>query len=208
MREGKNPRDQIGQYGNLLIWLRPVDEEPFFFQWPKTAKVERENGIWFVQLEQTWLAIHPLNLEDYQVAIVESEKLAQLYEEEITWRANTKGTGYAGFALEVGEEEISTYEDFKQDIINSSKLDVEELEKGKVELRGINGKRLTLGYNRDNLLPLLWRDGSQHRWQDNFALYQSREAEINPISLGWKEGILKVNAGGLSFENRRERFSN
>ena len=215
VRSGKNPGDQIGQYENLLIWLRPVDEVPFFFQLPKTAQVERENGIWFIQLEQTWLAIHPLNLADYQIVEIPNEKFAQLYEEEITWKAKTKGKGYAGFALEVGEQEISSYEDFKQDILSSSQLDVRELEKGKVGLKGINGQRLTLGYNPENLLPLVWRDGTQlaespstslrdqvaelHRWQDNFALYQTTGVGISPISLGWKEGILKVNAGGFSF---------
>jgi hypothetical protein len=61
VKPGQKSRDEIGQYRNLLIWLRPADQA-FFWQLPKTAKVEKDDNIWFIQLEKTWLALRLINL--------------------------------------------------------------------------------------------------------------------------------------------------
>ena len=78
VQPGKNPDDQIGQYQNLLIWLRPTSNIPFFFQLPKTAKVEIEQGIWFFQLEKTWLAIRPINLNNYTPVTISKKKFRSI----------------------------------------------------------------------------------------------------------------------------------
>ncbi|MGK7877937.1 MAG: hypothetical protein AB4426_32905 [Xenococcaceae cyanobacterium] len=201
VRPGKNPGDQIGQYGNLLIWLRLGSDRPFFFQLPKTAKAEIENGIWFFQLEKTWLAIRPINLSNYTPVTIPSEKFAQRYTQEQTFKATTRGNSYAGFALEVGEQKShGSYANFKHAVNKKSQFDLSDLAIGKVRLRGVKGNTLQLRYNRKNLLPFLARNGIEHDWSKNFALYNSLSRDKAPISLGWKQGRIKVEAGELSFE--------
>ena len=203
VRPGKNLGDEIGQYRNLLIWLRPTSEIPFFFQFPKTAKAEIEDSIWFFKLEKTWLAIRPINLSTYTPVAVNDDKYKQIYQQEQTYKAVSEGNSYAGFALEVGEEQSSgSYEEFKNNIKQKSKLNLDELAQGKVYLQGSNEYTLHFTYNPDYLLPFLKRNGIDHNWATNFDLYNSQTPDKSPISLGWKQGKLKVKAGGLQFESQ------
>lgn len=196
VRPGKNSGDQIGQYRNLLIWLRPASSTKFFFQLPQTAKAEIEEGIWFFKLEKTWLAIYPINLNSYQKVTINNKKLAKHYNQEETFAATNISNQYAGFALEVGEKEShGDFNNFKDNILRKSQLNLSDLDKGIIELKGSNGARLQLTYNQNNLLPILVRNGIQHDWSGHFALYDSLNPNHEPISLGWKQGILKIQAG-------------
>ncbi|MCA1994012.1 MAG: hypothetical protein LDL41_18495 [Coleofasciculus sp. S288] len=200
VKPGKNGGDQIGQYRNLAIWLRPTDDKPFFFQLPKTAKAEVDGGIWFFKLEKTWLAIRPINLNSYSEVAIEDEKAAKIYSQEQTLKATTIGQDYAGFALEVGEQEShGNYEDFKRAVKAKSQLDLSDISTGTVQLTGATGNRLQLTHNSKNDLPILIRNGVAHDWSKYFALYQPTEGKA-PISLGWKQGRLRVEAGGSVFE--------
>ncbi len=200
VKPGKNSGDQVGQYRNLVIWLRPASEQPFFFQLPKSANAEIEEGIWFFELEKTWLAIHPINLAPYTEVTIEKQKLAQLYSQEQTLKATTTGKGYAGFALEVGEQEShGSYSAFKQTIKAKSQLDLSNLATGTVAFTGANGNRLQLTHNAKNELPILLRNGIKYDWLQQLELYHSSNRG-KPISLGWKTGKLRVEAGELVFE--------
>ncbi len=196
---GKHKGDQIGQYRNLLVWLRPAGDRPFFFQLPQSAKAEVEENIWFFQLEKTWLAVRPINLSAYsEVAL--SEKWAEHYDREQTLKATTSGNRYAGFALEVGEPDShGSYEEFKRAVKRRSRLDVSELDSGTVEFAGANGNRLKLTHNAQNERPILVRNGVEHDWSEHFNLYEPLDGNA-PISLGWKTGELRVEAGGAVFE--------
>ena len=199
---GKNPGDQIGQYQNLLIWLRPLDSRPFFFQFPKSAVVEIEQDHWFIQLEKTWLAISPINLTDCQTIQIKNKRYQRNYPQEQTCKATPQGNYFSGFALEVGEERShKTYEQFKSSIHRQSDLRLNGLSTGNIELKGSGGKRLALEYNFQNLLPRLKRNGNPHKWTEQFALYDSQTINAAPITLGWKQGTLRVRAGGFFFES-------
>ncbi|OKH26048.1 hypothetical protein NIES593_02930 [Hydrococcus rivularis NIES-593] len=200
---GKNPGDQIGQSRNLLIWLRPATQMPFFFQLPKTAKAEIEGGIWFFQLEKTWLAIYPINLNTYFPIPIGDRKYGSIYVREQTFKATTKESTYAGFALEVGEPEShGSYEEFKQAVKQKSQLDLSQLNQGRVKLQDVKGNHLQLFYNQLFLLPLLIFNGKERNWSENFALYNSQTGNQSPISLGWKQGELLIKAGELQFKTR------
>ncbi|MEC4986669.1 MAG: hypothetical protein SAJ37_23515 [Oscillatoria sp. PMC 1068.18] len=199
VRPGKNPGDQIAQYRNLLIWLRPANK-PFFLQLPQTAKAEVEAEIWFFQLENTWLAIHPINLNDYNQVTIPKEKFAQQYISEQTLKATVIGDSYAGFALEVGEKEsYGSYAQFKQAVRSKSQLDLRNLSQGNVKLSGAKGNQLELTHNRENELPLVMRDGTVHDWSKNFELYNPSNSD-SPIYLGWKIGNLEVKTQNYSFQ--------
>jgi hypothetical protein len=195
VRPGKNNGDQIGQYRNILIWLRPADQ-PFFFQLPKSAKLELHENVWFIQLEKTWLAIYPINLDYEGTVTIEDKKYQTTYSSEQTLKATSRGTTYSGFALEVGEN--GSYEKFKQNIRQKQRLNLTNIAQGKVSLESTTRQQLELTYNQLNLLPLLHRDGKEYK--RSYDLYKSISSDGSPISLGWKKGDLKIQTNEYTFE--------
>ena len=202
VESGKHRGDQMGQYRNLLLWLRPASETPFFFQVPKSANAEVEKDIWFFQFENTWLAVYPINLRSYTEVAIADKKIAELYQQERTLKAVPNNGSYAGFALEVGEPAThGRYKQFKQAVINKSRLDLSLLAQGTVKLQGTTGETLELRHNTKNELPTVVRNGVAHDWLKHLDLYKP-VAGNGPISLGWKQGRLRVVAGGSTFETK------
>lgn len=197
VKPGKNPGDEIGQYRNLLIWLRPADQA-FFWQLPKTAKVEKDDNIWFIQLEKTWLALRLINLSSPEMIEIPNSP----YPDDNTYQALPTGNNYAGFALEVGEAATQgSYENFKGIFKQKSQVNLNQIKQGKVLFKGSQGQSLQFTYNQINLLPMLIRNGQKHDWSKNFALYNSLSRDNSPVSLGWKKGKLTVKAGKYQFSN-------
>ncbi|MGK7940758.1 MAG: hypothetical protein AB4062_11545 [Crocosphaera sp.] len=196
---GKKPGDQIGQYRNLLIWLRPPSQAKVNFQIPKNATAEIEDNIWFFKLEKTWLAVHPINLQTY-TKVTHSRKQ---YQEEKFLTAKRKDNNFYGFGLEVGEKKShGSYEKFKDNVKKKSQLNLEKLTRGIVNYQGSNQQTLQLIYNPLNLLPMLIRNGDLHRWSENFSLYNSQSDDKSPIFLGYKEGKLTVKTNQYQFETQ------
>jgi hypothetical protein len=193
----KRSGDQMGQYRDLLIYLRPADQ-PFGFMLPKTAEVETDGDVWFVKLAKTYLAIRPINLRRPE-RVEAKGKTAKRYPDETWLKAEATGDGLAGFAMEVGEEpSCGGFKDFKRAVRAEGELDTGKLADGEVALVGTDGRRLTMRYNRESDLPVVLRDGERYRWMENFELYKPVDAE-GPVSLGWKEGTLEVRAAGCVF---------
>ncbi len=198
---GKHPGDQVGQFNNLALWLRPADGRPFGFQIPQTTPTEVVDGIWFFRLQDTWLAVRPINLAPYERVPWPDDPYARGYDQEQALRAAVTGGPYAGFALEVGEPAShGNYDRFQRQVRRQGALQLDQLAAGRVTLRGSLGDRLTLTHNPHHELPLLERNGQRHDWSQQFALYDSRPGR-EPISLGWKTGRLRVVAGGEVFES-------
>ena len=65
-------------------------------------------------------------------------------------------------------------------------------------LTGIDGRKLTVTHNAESDLPIVVRDGQKRDW-DRYDLYRSVGAS-SPMSLGWKKGTLRIEAGGHVFE--------
>ncbi|MEA5508727.1 hypothetical protein VB715_03015 [Crocosphaera sp. UHCC 0190] len=200
VRPGKNAGDEIGQYRNLLIWLRPPSQASFNFQIPKTSQAEIEDNIWFFKLEKTWLAVHPINLQNYQEVINNNKRIEEKYSEERFLSAAMRDNNVYGFALEVGEKEShGSYENFKKNVKKNSQLNLQKLNQGIVSYQGSNQQTLQLIYNTLNLLPMIIRNGDLHQWSENFALYNSQTKDKSPVFLGYKEGKLKIKAGEYEF---------
>lgn len=197
---GKHPGDQVGQLKNLAIWLRPADGRPFGIQIPKTAQLEVNGDIWFVRLQETWLAIRPIQLSAFEPVPWPDQDYARGYGQEQALRATPTGDSYAGFALEVGEPAThGSYRNFRQQVQRAGALDLSQLAEGRAALRGSQGDRLTLSYNLRHDLPVLERNGQRHDWTQHFALYDSVPGR-GPVALGWKTGRLRVEAGGEVLE--------
>ncbi len=209
----KNPGDQIAQYRNLLIWLRPADRDPrtFYFQVPEAARRKLDRDVWFIGLEKTYLAIWPIGhsaAEDYELPQTTGQidrrsgkpnSRAEMYRDEQFFRAEVRGLKYAGFALEVGEApEHKSFEAFQQAIRSRSRLDLDRLSQGVVKLTGTDGRELLVRHNPENDLPDYSRDGEPWDYQAHLDTYQP-EGRDTPIQQKWKSGTLTVEAGGKRF---------
>jgi hypothetical protein len=192
--------DQLAQNRNLLLWLRPARPvQPFYFQAPRQAKSEVEDGIWFVAFEKTWLALKPINLA-VRVEMEPATKRAsdaRLYAGERFYKWETSGETFAGFALEIAES--GSFEDFKRDVKSRSTLDLSAVKEGVVELVGRHGHKLKLAHNVTNDLSRVWRNGVEHDWSKHQDVYRPGSGSA-PIQLGWQSGTLRVSAGGKVFE--------
>ena len=192
----KNGRDQIAQYANLAIFLRAADNQPFMFQVPKGATVESSNGTWYIGMQKTYLALKLINLEN--PAETKNTDKGNKASDQKFFAAKQTGGPVAGFALVVGEEgQYKNFADFKQQIAAGAKLDLAALADGKASLSA-GGKTLAMQYNKANDLPVVIRDGKQRNWAEEKDLYRTVLGE-HLVSLGWKDGTLKITAGGKTF---------
>jgi hypothetical protein len=202
---------QIGQNRNLLIWLQPNENKPVFFQIPQTVKPEFSENIWFFAFERIYIAVRPINLKPpASIALDQPTCLSRCskYYQETVWQANpnNESTSYVGFALEVGEvEEYTDLAAFKQAVQARGTLDLSHLARGKVVLTGASDRTLAMTYNHTSL-PVVVRDGVPRNWEKEWDVYRGADSQIeSPVQLGWKDGTLKVNAGGYLFEQTVER---
>ncbi|MCC5830120.1 MAG: hypothetical protein JJU36_11795 [Phycisphaeraceae bacterium] len=196
---GKRGGDQIGQYRNQVIWLNRGGDQ-FSFSMPRPRNAVIEDGVWFIELERTFLAIRPLNLQTNAANALTGGRGGN-----VTFRAAHTGGAFSGFTLEVGEKpDFRDLEHFRQSFRRSSRADLSALAQGTVELTGIDGRKLRLTHNRQNDLPIVYRDGERYDWLENMDLYRPM-TENAPVSLGWREGTLRVRAGGHEFEQTVDR---
>ncbi|MBD2776285.1 hypothetical protein [Iningainema tapete] len=196
--------DNIAQYRNLVIWLNEKPSAPFQFFLPKSAKIETISEITFISYEKTWLALTPINLQFLGINQAATEKISKRYPNDRILSAIAKPPNppfqggqariSSGFALEVGEvESHGNFEQFKKLVKSRSHLN--SFDDGVVEYQGVVGK-VKLQYQPLGL-PKVWRNGRFHEWRNHYAVYQSEDGK--PISQGWKEGKLQVEAGGHKF---------
>ena len=219
----KNAGDQIAQYRNLLIWLRPAGkgEWKFYFQFPRTARHERVGGVWFVRLEKTYLAIRLINLTKltpYALPEVtdEIDKRTKkpkpnprypLYKGEAYFQADAtgevypdhSGKGYSGFALEVGEADShGSFDAFKAAVAKNSTLIDDRLTLGQAILVGTDGQSVTIGHNDQDDLPAIVRNGRAFDYDANLDVH-APAGRGGPIEQKRLSGSLTVRAGGKTF---------
>lgn len=193
--------DQIAQRRGAVVWLNARPQTDFYFFLPKSAEIAEAPGATFIRLERTWLALHWINARP---AGPDAAATAQVcagkkpYPEDQVWRASG-GNGACGFALEVGEPEThGDFAAFRAAVLSRSRLDLGRLSEGEARFRAADGTEVGLR-RADTGLPTVFRDGQAHDWRDHRAQWAGAGA---PISLGWRQGTLKVQAGGYTFEGR------
>ncbi len=194
-----NGKDTVAQFGPLLLHLNADGKAPFHFFTPPDTKVEQKNGVWFFQMENTWLAIHPLNLNwagENAAATTEVRKRAP---EATIYSAQGTGDKFCGYALEVGEAPQS-YEQFRDDVFAKSKVELDDLTVAAV-IRGANGHVMRV-QTVPGQLPQIWRDGTLHDWTKHWAPYQGADGGQSPVAEGWKTGAFQVQAGNKSFAGK------
>ena len=198
----KRPGDQVAQHGPVALWLRR-DDQPgtqFVVQLPRTAQLSYGNDWWFVELEKTYVGFLPLHLGKPRTAGVTHNKLADNYAQEQLLIASTTGGPYSGFAMVVGEpESFGSFGEFRDTLQKQAAWELARLDQGIVEFAEPHtGTRLKMFYNVHNDRPGVIRNGSDADWDNRYEVYRPLKGN-RPVTLGWKEGTLRVEAGGNVF---------
>jgi len=191
----KNGGDQIAQYRNLCVFLNGRGQQ-FMFQIPDSAKQSTEDGVVFIEMERTYLALRPINIGGLEKQGGGGRGGPPAGDGYYVAKG---GGGVTGFALEIGEE--SVHKDigaFKAAVKAKSKL---TLDGDKAKLVGTDGRVLEVTYNRENDLPVVMRDGKPRDWSKEFDMYKAVDVAEGdaPLMQGWKKGELRINAAGQRF---------
>ncbi|MDA3961328.1 MAG: hypothetical protein PF961_11105 [Planctomycetota bacterium] len=208
----------VAQFRNLVIDVSDNGAAEFFVLVAPGGVAEQRNGIQFVRHEKTWIALTPINLSWSKHA-----DGSRVYAEAgDILHGLGKGGDYSGFAMEVGEAEThGDYASFVAAVVAKSKLSGTGGEWGytgsqghSVGLKHVGGKPGMMVNKADQAwvldhirsaeevlaaYPVVTRDGEVLDWTTRFAQYQRLGAGDSPISLGFKQGVLRLQADGHRF---------
>ncbi|MCH8474206.1 MAG: hypothetical protein LAT55_03150 [Opitutales bacterium] len=187
--------DQIGQYRNILVWLRKDQDQEFHFQIPGETSAREENGVWFIEHDQTFLAIHPLNIQAGAF-----DRLNQSDSGQVEIKAPQTGGDFAGFALETGDRgDFGNFSDFIEKILAADGLQEVDLATGEVTFQSLQGHTLGYRHSEENNLPIIHRDGEPYDFLENKHVFRPMDDNA-PLSLDWEGGTLTIEAGNARFE--------
>jgi len=189
-------QDRIGHYRNLIVAVTRNGNAKWSFLLPAGATLNEQQGVTFIKTASTWLAITPIHLNPH----APDGKKVKNWPHSQSMAGKGTGGPLSGFALEIGDKPThGDFEKFKADVLAKSKLNADDAQRGVVTYTGSQGKTLTLDISGGGM-PEVFRDGSLHDWSKHRALYQPADGGNAPISLGWKQGKLHVEAGGRTFD--------
>ena len=195
--------EEIGQIKNLAIWLKPGTGTQYHIQAPATAVFEQDSGIWFYKMENTWVAVRPINLTYTGVQtgaeLNQEYSKRSCYNNERFYNATSTNSSYTGYAMEVGDS-TKSYEEFKAAVKASGSLDLSQLSVGTVTLNGSDGNTaLKMTYNNSSNLPLVYRNGQAYNWTNDYQTYKPL-GTTEGVTQNWKQDrTLRVEAGGEVF---------
>ncbi len=74
-------RNRVAQYRNNAIWLVNKGDSPWFFVIPDHIGVEVDKGITFLKFDETWMALHPINISPFQEDAELTKKVKVTYKD-------------------------------------------------------------------------------------------------------------------------------
>jgi hypothetical protein len=188
--------DRIAQFRGNLIWMNAASGTPFYLFLPKSAEVTAAGARVFIRMEKTWLALRLIGATSSGADAAATARVCagkKAYPGEHVWKF-TGGDGPCGFALETGEPEThGDFAAFCKGAAEKSQLDLTRLAAGEAHFTAGSGERVGLRISMAGL-PVVFRNGTEHDWKRHWPLWNSA-----PVSLGWKQGELKVTAGSHTF---------
>ncbi len=202
-------RNRVAQYRNMAIWLVEDGKSDWVWVMPKAVAVEQQNGITFLEGEQTWIAIHPVNLSIKGVDGALTEKIAFKIKgdkKEPHWTnhqvvsAKGKGGTLCGFAIEIGESgDYENFAAFKKAICSNAVLDDSGIESQVVQYKGTCGDTIKMRFADELGDYKVWRNGKLHDWSEHRVGYRQADKANGVIEQDWLGGTLTVRAGGKEF---------
>jgi hypothetical protein len=204
-----NGKDQVAHYRNTMLWMNREPKADLHLAVPKSADLRQERGWTFVHGERTWLALKPINatggtVDEVAVKSALGEKDGKSrfpLDTVLTW--NGDGSGPCGLFLEVGEEAThGAFDAFVAGVLAKSQVDSAGLASARrVVATGSHGERVAITLTEQGK-PQIERGGKPYDWSGHQALYATGSEGVSPVTLGWKQGVLEVKAGGKVFIGR------
>ncbi|MCH8475019.1 MAG: hypothetical protein LAT55_07300 [Opitutales bacterium] len=190
---------QTAQYKNLVVWMSDKRDRPWHLYRTEGTEVEKVDGITFIKSDRSWLALRSHGVGDFEDHSPEGRR--NLRNPSSKWWTAEHQEDWNFISVEYAEEgDFDSFADFRDAVLEQGNIEI-DVENRQVILTGANGRVLETHYNDENDLAVVIADGELRDWDDpaNWALWQTT-GDQNLISLGWKEGHLKVEAGGKVFE--------
>ncbi len=162
-----------------------------YISYPKQAKIVQRQGIYFLKLNQTYLAI--FHFPNQATLIHESNKVKEKNNSR-NYLENTAPLGkIAGFIIELGNKfDHQSFDDFQQKILTNSKLDLTQNDRGKLTYFDSEGNKIAINYQFSKS-QAAWRVNNQ-KINFNYAkLYQGDNLEIS-------DRVLRLKANDSIYE--------
>lgn len=185
----------VGQYRSTAIVLNDIADCPFHFQVPETVRLSEENGIAYLDYGTVWIALRPLLAS----LPAENPEATAAVKKPGVRILTAKGHGSpCGFVVEIGDRAShGSFDSFRAKVAGAKLDDAYLVSAFTVAYRDSLGRELSVIYGDR---PQVRRDGvlrdltAGALWCD-----ASGDPRKGPLYLGWKEGSLRVTAGGHSF---------
>ena len=194
--------DHLAQCRHTLLWTSTAARPEFHFFVPRSVKVTQSGRHTFLQLEKTWITLCRSGIGGGQrnteltgkACGARKEGEGPRFPEDEVWTFPAEGSGPCAFAIAIGEPESDgSFEEFCRRCGESARLE----RSGAHTFAFHDGRETMVGITpRPPDLPLVLRDGREHRWTDHRDLWGGPQS---PVQLGWKAGTLTVAAGGQRF---------
>lgn len=211
--------DRIAQCRNAVIWLsasKPAKDGGFAPQtWriliPGDAAVETVAGVTLLRCVSSWVAIRPVRCTigqaDADGIAAYAKKGSRLTDSSgnplptggvpKVLPGTADGSRVTGLAIEVADAlHFADYDAFKAATLAKAKIRTDE---DRVAFDAASGARVAITWDGDTRLPEVERDGKPHDWAGHRAMWQAGSTGLSPVTLGYKEGRLTVEAGGYRF---------
>lgn len=207
--------NRVAQYGNLAIWLVHGGQSPWRWVVPQDVKISQSGGVTLLQGDRTWIALRPLGtttiLQDAAATKQISDGEKAKFPGHQVLSAAGQAEQFCGVAIEVGEREShGSFADFQKKVL-AAEVDTAKLDAGIVQYKAADGQWLGCHWNGQANDLGVWRNGKRHDWVEHAAaLYRvhqagepadatAENARTAPISAGWADGTLYIEAGDTAF---------
>jgi hypothetical protein len=205
--------DRIAQCRNALLWLGAPREAAVAWRllMPADAVVERRDDLVLLRFAESWAAVRAvggvLGEVDRQGITAFLGKGKSLVDSSgkpmaeggrpVLLTATGEAGRLTGFAIEMADAlHFPDFDAFAAAVTGRHRV---EEQAGRVQFTAASGARVALAWDGKAGLPLVERDGRPYDWQAHRALWQAGSTGPSPVTLGWKEGRLVVEAGGQRF---------
>ncbi|TVR42579.1 MAG: hypothetical protein EA402_11450 [Planctomycetota bacterium] len=188
-------QERIAQHRNLALVLSEGEQREWSLLIPAQAGHEEQDNIRFLQVGETYLALHPIRLSwrDGRDLLDTETGWAHLG----GWRARAQRGGVSGLAIEVANsDDFRNFGQFQRAVSRHSQV---EISGRKVRLHGHNGLQLAMEVDGWPVRITRGDDATPFNDRSRWPLYQRASGEWEPLRLDWKTGALSVRVGNHHF---------